>query len=78
MIKIFVRPEGHHFVALCERLHLIVEGQTEEEAIEKAKALAVRALSRVGRDEPLRVSFLIRTKALKFETVTLDLGNRAF
>ncbi|MBV8689301.1 MAG: hypothetical protein JOZ59_04260 [Candidatus Eremiobacteraeota bacterium] len=74
-IKIFVRPEGRHFIALCDRPQLIVEGTTEIEAIEKTKKLAVRALSRFGEEEPARLSFLIRAKDVQFETVTLEIAS---
>ncbi len=73
-IKIFVRPEGRHFIALCDHPQLIVEGRTETEAIEKTKTLAMRALSRFGNEEPSRLSFLIRAKDLQVETVTLEIN----
>ena len=73
-IKIFVRPEGPHFIALCDNPQLIVEGGTENEAVEKTKMLAARVLSRFGLDEPARLSFLIRSKDVEFETVTLEIA----
>ena len=73
-VKIFVRAEGRHFIALCDHPQLIVEGETEKDAVEKTKALAVRALSRFGEGEPARLSFLIRAKADQFETVTLEIA----
>jgi len=75
-VKIFVRPEGRHFIALCDHPQLIVEGKTEQEAVEKTKALAIRALSRFGEEEPARVSFLIRAKAVQFETVVLEIARK--
>ena len=74
-IKIFVRPEGRHYIALCDHPQLIVEGKTETEAIEKTKMLAARALSSFGQDEPMRLSFLIRAKDVQFETVTLEIAS---
>ena len=76
-VKIFVRPEGRHFIALCDHPQLIVEGETEQDAVEKTKALAVRALSCFGDGEPARLSFLIRAKAVQFETVTLEIAKIA-
>ena len=73
-VKIFVRPEGRHYIALCDYPQLLVEGKTEQEAVDKTKALAVRALSRSGEEEPARMSFLIRARAVRFEKVTLEIA----
>jgi len=73
-VKIFVRPEGRHYIALCDYPQLIVEGRTEKEAVDKTKLLATRALSSFGNTEPARLTFLIRAKDVQFETVTLEIA----
>jgi len=73
-VKIFVRPEGRHYIALCDRPQLIVEGRTEKEAVDKTKSLVMRALSSFGNTEPARLTFLIRAKNVRLETVTLEIA----
>jgi hypothetical protein len=36
-LRIYVRPEGSHLVALCAELRAIVSGSTVEEIIEKTR-----------------------------------------
>jgi hypothetical protein len=43
--RVYVRPEGGHFVGLCAELRSIITGSTVEEIVERTKALIACASS---------------------------------
>jgi len=41
--RIYVRPEGNHFVGLCAELRAVITGNTVDEIVTRAKSLSASA-----------------------------------
>ena len=45
--RVYIRPEGGHFVGLCAELRAIVTGTTIEDIVSKIRAMKAKAHSKV-------------------------------
>jgi hypothetical protein len=45
--RVYIRPEGSHFVGLCAELKAVITGATIEDVVNKIKVLAAKARSRI-------------------------------
>ena len=45
--RVYIRPEGSHFVGLCAELKAVITGATIDDVVNKIKLLAAKARSRI-------------------------------